>query len=216
MDIINFELTRQSAERRRKEREERIKNGQICGTCKHWKLRIDKRVDNWDLPCAQNWGIIDPNDTCHCWKSNEDERMRDVTGYPLSPIQRKEVEEYMSNHNVTENEARYALGYVPLDLPQVSVTEALEMVKKENPDVELTKGTLKFYLDEVMKKCIPKPNPKLAMEILIKKVKTIVCPHCDYEIEMNGYSNALNVELIENKKLALMCPMCFTPFSLTK
>ena len=73
MDIINFELTRQSAERMRKEREERIKNGQICGTCEHWKLRIDKRVDNWDLPCAQNWGIIDPNDTCHCWKANEEE-----------------------------------------------------------------------------------------------------------------------------------------------
>ena len=90
MDIINFELGRQSAERKRQkweerrrkeeeirrrireEREERIKNGQICGTCKHWKLRIDKRVDNWDLPCAQKWGIIDPNDTCHCWKANEE------------------------------------------------------------------------------------------------------------------------------------------------
>lgn len=72
MSIINFELARQSAERRRKEREERIKNGQICGTCKHWKLRIDKRVDNWDLPCAQKWGIIDPNDTCHCWEANEE------------------------------------------------------------------------------------------------------------------------------------------------
>ena len=92
--------------------------------------------------------------------------MRDVTNYPLSPNQRKEVEEYMNNHNVSENEARYALGYVPLDLPQVSVTEALEKVKEENPNVEFTKETLKFYLDEVMKKCIPKPNPKLAMEIL--------------------------------------------------
>lgn len=143
-------------------------------------------------------------------------KMRDVTGYPLSPNQRKEVEEYMSNHNVTENEARYALGYVPLDLPQVSVTEALEMVKKENPDVELTNKTLNFYLNEVMKKCIPKPNPKLAMEILIRFVKPIVCPDCGYEIEMNGYSNVLNVELIEDKKSALMCPMCFTPFSLTK
>lgn len=140
------------------------------------------------------------------------EIMRDVTGYPLSPNQRKEVEEYMNNHNVTENEARYMLGFVPPDLPQVSVTEALEMVKEENPNVELTKGTLNFYLDEVMKKCIPKPNPKLAMEILIKKVKTIVCPHCGYEIEMNGYSNALTVELIENKKSAIMCPSCFTPF----
>ena len=94
-------------------------------------------------------------------------RMRDVTNYPLSPNQRKEVEEYMSNHNVTENEARYALGFVPLDLPKVSVIEALEMVKEENPNVELTKETLKFYLDEVMKKSIPKPNPILAMKILI-------------------------------------------------
>ena len=138
--------------------------------------------------------------------------MRDVTNYPLSPNQRKVVEDYMRNHNVTENEARYMLGYVPLDLPQVSVTESLELVKEENPNVELTNETLKFYLDEVMKKCIPKPNPKLAMEILIKKVKPIVCHHCGYEIEMNGYSNALNVELIEDKKSALMCPMCLTPF----
>lgn len=143
-------------------------------------------------------------------------KMRDVTGYPLSPNQRKEVEEYMSNHNVTENEARYMLGFVPPDLPQVSITEALEMVKKENPNVELTNETLKFYLNEVMKKCIPKPNPKLAMEILIRFVKPIVCPDCGYEIEMNGYSNALGVELIEDKKSAIMCPMCFTPFSLTK
>ena len=138
--------------------------------------------------------------------------MRDITSCPLSPNQRKEVEEYMSNHNVTENEARYMLGFVPLDLPQVSVTEALEMVKEENPNVELTNETLKFYLNGVMKKCIPKPNPKFAMEILIKFVKPIVCPHCGYEIEMNGYSNALNVELIENKKSTLMCPSCFTPF----
>ena len=63
-----------------------------------------------------------------------------------------------------------------------------------------------------MKKCIPKPNPKLAMKILIRNVKPIACPYCGYEIEMHGYSNALNVELIENKKTAIMCPMCFTPF----
>lgn len=92
--------------------------------------------------------------------------MRDVTGYPLSSNQRKEVEEYMSNHNVTENEARYMLGFVPPDLPQVSMVEALEMVKEENPNLELTDETLKFYLNEIMKKCIPKPNPKFAMEIL--------------------------------------------------
>lgn len=92
--------------------------------------------------------------------------MRDVTNYPLSSNQRKEVEEYMNNHNVSENEARYALGYVPLDLPQVSVTEALEMVKEENPNLELANESLKFYLNEVMKKCIPKPNPNFAMEIL--------------------------------------------------
>ena len=138
--------------------------------------------------------------------------MRDVTGYPLSPNQRKEVEEYMNNHNVTENEARYALGYVPGDIGHVTVTEALEMVKEENPNVELTHDTLKFYLDEVMKKCAPKPNPKFAMEILIKKVKPIECPHCGYEIEIYGFNNALNVELIEDKKSAIMCPKCFTPF----
>lgn len=140
--------------------------------------------------------------------------MRDVTGYPLSPNQRKEVEEYMSNHNVSENEARYALGYVPLGIGQVTVIEALEMVKKENPNVELTKETLKFYLDEVMKKSIPKPNPKFALGILTKYVKPIACPHCGYEIEVTGYSNALNVELIEDKKSAIMCPMCFAPLEI--
>lgn len=142
----------------------------------------------------------------------------DITDCPLTPNQRKEVEEYMNNHNVSENEARYMLGYVPGDIGHVTVTEALEMVKEENPNVELTNETLKFYLDEVMKKCSPKPNPKLAMEILIKKVKPIVCPHCGYEIEPYGFNSALplNVELIEDKKSAIMCPMCFTPFSLTK
>jgi hypothetical protein len=72
MDFIDYELSRRMDEIERKEREERIKNGQICGTCKHWKLRIDKRVANWELPCAENWGIIDHNDTCHCWKANEE------------------------------------------------------------------------------------------------------------------------------------------------
>lgn len=97
---------------------------------------------------------------------NREFTRRDVTGYPLSPNQRKEVEEYIKNHNVTETEARYMLGYVPGDIGQVTVTEALEMVKEENPNIEFTNETLDFYLDEVMKKCIPKPNPKLAMEIL--------------------------------------------------
>ena len=97
--------------------------------------------------------------------------MRDITNCTLSPNQRKEVEEYMSKRNITENEARHMLGFVPLDLPQVSVTEALEMVKEENPNAELTEATLKFYLNEIMKKCIPKPNPKLAMEILKANLK---------------------------------------------
>lgn len=87
--------------------------------------------------------------------------MRDVTFYPLSPNQRKEVEEYMSNHNVTENEARYMLGYVPLDLPQVSIEEAFDMVKKENPNLELSYQTMDTWVAKVMKHAIPKPNPKL-------------------------------------------------------
>ena len=66
--------------------------------------------------------------------------MRDVTAYPLSPNQRKEVEEYMNNHNVTENEARCMLGYVS-DSQQVSVIEALEMVKR----TKLIDG-IKLYL----------------------------------------------------------------------
>ena len=97
--------------------------------------------------------------------------MRDITNCTLSPNQRKEVEEYMSKRNITENEARCMLGFVQLDLPQVSVTEALEMVKEENPNAELNEETLKFYLNEIMKKCIPKPNPKLAMEILRANLK---------------------------------------------
>lgn len=44
------------------------------------------------------------------------------------------------------------------------------------------------------------------------KPKVIICPDCGYGIVMDGYSSALGVELIENKKSALMCPMCFTPF----
>ena len=88
-------------------------------------------------------------------------KKRDVTGYPLSPNQRKEVEEYMNNHNVSENEARYMLGYVPLDLPQVSVEEAFNIAKKENPNLELSYKTIDTWVAEVMKHAIPKPNPKL-------------------------------------------------------
>lgn len=85
--------------------------------------------------------------------------MRDVTNYPLSPKRRKEVEEYMNNHNVTENEARYALGYVPLDLSQVSIEEAFDMAKKDNPNLELSYKTMDIWVGEVMKHAIPKPNP---------------------------------------------------------
>lgn len=87
--------------------------------------------------------------------------MRDVTNYPLSPNQRKEVEEYMSELNLTENEARYALGFVPGDLPQISIEEAYDIVKKENPNLELSYKTMDTWVDEVMKHAIPKPNPKL-------------------------------------------------------
>lgn len=86
--------------------------------------------------------------------------MRDVTGYPLSPNQRKEVEEFMSRHNITENEARYALGFVPLDLPQVPINEAFNIAKKENPNLELSYKTMDIWVNEVMKHAIPKPNPK--------------------------------------------------------
>ena len=72
-------------------------------------------------------------------------KKKDVTGYPLSPNQRKEVEEYMRNYNVSKNEARYALGYVPLDLPQVSIGEAFAEIEDENPDSELSYDTIGFY-----------------------------------------------------------------------
>ena len=87
-------------------------------------------------------------------------KMRDVTGYPLSSNQREEVEEFMSRHNITKNEARYALGFVPTDLPQVSIEEAFNIVKKENPNLELSYKTMDTWVDEVMKHAIPKPNPK--------------------------------------------------------
>ena len=137
--------------------------------------------------------------------------MKDVTDYPLSPTQRKEVEEYMTKHNVTENEARHKLGYVPCVSSKVSVTKALNMIQEENPNVELTKETLKFYLNEVMKKCIPKPNPALVMGILIRNLKPIVCPDCGYEIEVYGFNPPVTVELIDTKKSAIVCPMCGTP-----
>lgn len=99
-------------------------------------------------------------------KKVSEEFMRDVTNYPLSPNQRKEVEEYMRNHNVIENEARYMLGFVPPDLPQVSIAEAFYKAKEENPNVENSYQTLDFWVDEVMKRAIPKPNPKMLMKIL--------------------------------------------------
>jgi len=86
--------------------------------------------------------------------------MRDVTSCPLSPNQRKEVEDYMRNHDVSENEARYMLGFVSPDLPQVSMIEAFDKAKEENPNVELSYQTMDFWVDKVMKHAIPKPNPK--------------------------------------------------------
>lgn len=138
--------------------------------------------------------------------------MSDTTNYnTLSPKQRKKVREYMNSHNVTENKARHMLGYVPGDLQQISVMEALEMIKERNPDKELTNETLKFYLNEIMKMCIPKPNPKLAMKFLISNVKPIICPDCGYEIATTGYDRAIDIELIGDKKSAIMCPYCFSP-----
>lgn len=87
-------------------------------------------------------------------------RMNDVTGYSLSPYQRKEVEEYMINHNVTENEARHMLGYVPGDMLQISIEEAFDMVKEENPNLKLSYKTMDIWVDEVMKHASPKPNPE--------------------------------------------------------
>lgn len=57
-----------------------------------------------------------------------------------------------------------------------------------------------YNVNEMMKKCIriPKSNLKLAMEILIRDVKPIVCPHCGYNIGVNSYSNALDIKLMEN------------------
>ena len=111
-------------------------------------------------------------------------KMRDLTGYPLSPNQRKEVEEYMNNHNVTENEARYALGYVPGDLPQVSIEEAFVEIEDENPDSELSYDTIGFYCEEIMKRAIPKPNPNCIRMWLehSTKLKDLL-----YEENDNGY-----------------------------
>ena len=110
---------------------------------------------------------------------------------------------------------RDTTNYVTCDSPQISVMDALEMIKEKNPDKELTNETLKFYLNEIMKMCIPKPNPKLAMRFLISNVKPIICPDCGYEIATTGYDRAIDIELIgdknEDKKSAIICPYCFCP-----
>ena len=48
------------------------------------KYKFLSYVENWkklketeifkamDSHCAHKWGKIDPNDTCHCWKANEE------------------------------------------------------------------------------------------------------------------------------------------------
>ena len=110
---------------------------------------------------------------------------------------------------------RDTTNYVPCDSPQISVMDAFEMIKEKNPDKELTNETLKFYLNEIMKMCIPKPNPKLAMRFLISNVKPIICPDCGYEIATTGYDRSIDIELIgdknEDKKSAIICPYCFCP-----
>lgn len=46
---------------------------------------------------------------------------------------------------------------------------------------------------------------------ILKKMEPIVCPHCGYHVAMDAYSNALGLELIEDKKFTMMCPSCFDP-----
>lgn len=73
------------------------------------------------------------------------------------------------NFNKTRNheaDGRRALGFVPLDVPQISIEDAYKMVKRENPTLDLYYKTLDFFCDEMMKKCIPKPNPKFVVEFL--------------------------------------------------
>ena len=48
----------------------------------------------------------------------------------------------------------------PWPLSQVSIEEAFIMVKKDNPNLELSYKTMDIWVDEVMKHAIPKPNPK--------------------------------------------------------
>lgn len=68
----------------------------------------------------------------------------------------------MSNNNVTEKEARYALGYIAGDMGcdiEKLINDAI--VKYGDGDIDL-------IVKEVMKVAVPKPNPKLLKEILIK------------------------------------------------
>ena len=48
----------------------------------------------------------------------------------------------------------------PWPLSQVSIEDAFFMVKKDNPNLELSYKTMDIWVDEVMKHVIPKPNPK--------------------------------------------------------
>lgn len=98
--------------------------------------------------------------------------MRDVTNYPLSPNQRTEVEEYMNNHNVTETEARYMLGYVPGDIEHVTVTEALEMVKEENPNTLYAKKLMKSFLKEKIRKTKKNKN-KIIGKFYQRNIKSV-------------------------------------------
>lgn len=65
-----------------------------------------------------------------------------------------------------ESDGRCALGFVPLDVPQISIEDAYKIVKRENPTLDLYYKTLDFFCNEIMKKCIPKPNPKFVIEFL--------------------------------------------------
>lgn len=84
----------------------------------------------------------------------------------LTKEQQKEVDQYMKERNLNENEARIALGYIPGDRVQFSFKELYDIVKDAHPDTPLTEETRNFYIQEMMRIAPIKPHPKFVMRWL--------------------------------------------------
>lgn len=95
----------------------------------------------------------------------------------LTKEQQKEVDQYMEERNVDENEARIALGYIPGDRVQFSYKELYDTVKDAHPDTPLTEKTRDFYVQEMMRIAPIKPNPKL-VKLWLDNYLMVTSPPC--------------------------------------